>query len=56
MPAERFVKELQKTHPCVKFGDGFGNTVNYLKKSVDLDDLVVVMGAGDVWEVAEKLV
>ena len=55
MPVKRFVKELQKTHPCVRFGDGFGNTVNYLKKSVDLDDLVVVMGAGDVWEVAEKI-
>lgn len=55
MPVKKFVKKLQKTHPCVRFGDGFENTVNYLKKTVDLDDLVIVMGAGDVWEVGEKI-
>lgn len=54
--AEKMVHEIQKTHPNVRYGNGFENTVAYLKKTLQPNDLVLVMGAGDVWKVAEELI
>lgn len=59
---EAFVEELQKHHDSVRNGGGLEATVAYLKGkgreagSVGENDLVLVMGAGDVWKVAESLI
>lgn len=53
---EKLVFELQKYHENVRFGDGFEKTVEYLRGSVRESDLVLVMGAGPVWQIAEKCV
>ncbi len=53
---EKLVEELSKHHPNVRFGDGFENTAQYLRESVSEEDLILVMGAGPVWQVAEGLV
>ena len=50
-----FVEELQKHHANVRHGEGLDATIEYLKGSVGEGDLVLVMGAGDVWKVAEGL-
>lgn len=54
--AEDFVRELQKHHPAVIYGGGIEATIQDLRGRVCEDDLIVVMGAGDVWKVAEGLV
>ena len=33
----------------------FGNIIDYLNKSVDRGDVVVTMGAGDVWKLTDEL-
>jgi len=38
------------------FIDSFGAICNYLKTNVASDDLVVTMGAGDIWKVADEYV
>lgn len=53
---EKLVYELQKYHSNVRFGDGFEKTVEYLRGSIRESDLVLVMGAGPVWQIAEKCV
>lgn len=52
---EKLVEELSKHHDNVRFGDGFKNTIAYLKETAGPDDMVLVMGAGEVWEVAEGI-
>ncbi len=53
---EKLVEELSKYHQNVRFGDGFEKTAQYLRESVGENDLILVMGAGPVWQVAEKCV
>ena len=36
------------------FIDGFESICNYLKKNVNAGDLVVTMGAGDIWKVSDE--
>jgi UDP-N-acetylmuramate--alanine ligase len=38
------------------FIDGFGAICDYLKKNVTSGDLVVTMGAGDIWKVADEYI
>ena len=52
---ERFVSTLQKNHDMVKNGEGLEKTIGYLKETIGPNDLVLVMGAGDVWKVADGL-
>lgn len=53
--AERFVAALQKNHPAVHFGNGLENTAQMLQKMVTPDDVVVIMGAGDVTTLTDLL-
>jgi UDP-N-acetylmuramate-alanine ligase len=53
---EGFVDELKKHHDTVRNGDGLEATIEYLKGSVSENDFVLVMGAGDVWKVADGLI
>jgi UDP-N-acetylmuramate-alanine ligase len=38
------------------FVDGFGPICDYLAKHVNSGDVVVTMGAGDVWKVADEYI
>jgi UDP-N-acetylmuramate--alanine ligase len=38
------------------FIDGFGRIRDYLKENVTAGDLVVTMGAGDIWKVADECI
>lgn len=55
LTAESFVAELKRHHKHVKFGDGLDNTAEYLKKNAQKFQLVITMGAGDVWKIGKAL-
>lgn len=52
---ERLVNEIKKHHAIASGGRGLEGTVEELRGRVGEGDLILVMGAGDVWEVAEGL-
>lgn len=54
--AQRLVEEIQKHHSDVRLGEGLKATAADLKSRIGQNDLVLVMGAGDVWKVAEGLI
>jgi UDP-N-acetylmuramate--alanine ligase len=53
---EKFAKVLEGTHPDVSWSGSLDATYDLLKKEIRPTDLLVVMGAGDVCDLAEKLV
>ncbi len=50
------VEEMRANGTEAVFIDGFGLICNYLKKNVTAGDLVVTMGAGDIWKVADEYI
>ncbi|MBR2539477.1 MAG: UDP-N-acetylmuramate--L-alanine ligase, partial [Mogibacterium sp.] len=48
------MKEKYPTHPIYYVKD-FEDIVNYVKKFAGKDDIVMTMGAGDVYKVGEML-
>ncbi len=52
---EKLVDEISKFHPKASFGNGLENTSAKVKKLLPKFDVIVTMGAGDVWKIAEKL-
>ncbi|MDI6703358.1 MAG: UDP-N-acetylmuramate--L-alanine ligase [bacterium] len=46
----------EANHPDVKYIEDFTDIVNYLLSSIKEGDLVITLGAGDIWKVADKLV
>ncbi len=53
---EKLVLELSKYHANVGFQDGYETAAQYLKNTATENDLILVMGAGPVWKVAEECV
>lgn len=53
--AEKFVAEIRKHHKNVRFGEGIARTIELLQKEAKRYDVVLTMGAGDVWKVGEAL-
>jgi UDP-N-acetylmuramate--alanine ligase len=53
--AEDLVNEISKYNKNVLFGDGFEKTASYLNSNSNKNDVIVVMGAGDVDKVNEKI-
>ncbi|OIO52472.1 hypothetical protein AUJ78_01295 [Candidatus Peregrinibacteria bacterium CG1_02_41_10] len=53
---EKLVKSIQKHHPNVLYGNGLENTLQVLQKTNGPNDLILLMGAGDVYKLGEKLV
>jgi UDP-N-acetylmuramate--alanine ligase len=49
------VREAGKYHPNVRYLGDFEKILEYLKVNVQPGDLVITMGAGDVWKVGEEL-
>ncbi len=49
------VEKAKKYHHNVEYIPTIDEAVEYLSDKIGKDDLVIAMGAGNVWEVAEKL-
>lgn len=54
--AEELVKGIQKNQKNAKYGEGMENTTKYLKKKGSDFDVIITMGAGDVWKIGEALI
>ena len=50
------VEKIKNNHSDAVFIDSFENICNYLKENVTAGDLVVTMGAGDIWKVADEYI
>lgn len=52
---ELLVKEIEKNHTKAKDGGGLEKTAQWLKKNAEKFDLILTMGAGDVYKVADAI-
>ncbi|HBB02955.1 MAG: UDP-N-acetylmuramate-L-alanine ligase, UDP-N-acetylmuramate-alanine ligase [Candidatus Peregrinibacteria bacterium GW2011_GWF2_38_29] len=52
---DQFVAKLKTAHKNVKNSNGFENTVTLIKKNIKKYQVIIVMGAGDVYKITEKL-
>jgi len=50
------VERIQANGTDAVFIDSFGAICDYLKRNVSAGDLVVTMGAGDIWKVADEYI
>ncbi len=53
--SEILAQEIKKNNKNTHFFDSFEKTVAYLKKNTKTEDLILTMGAGDIYKVAEQL-
>lgn len=51
--AEKLVQVISDKHPDCRWGESFEKTLKILKKEVTEGDLIVTMGAGDVYQIGE---
>ena len=54
--AQILVERLRNNKTEAMFIDGFGAICDYLKNNVGPGDVVVTMGAGDIWKVADEYI
>ncbi|MEK7538942.1 MAG: UDP-N-acetylmuramate--L-alanine ligase [Patescibacteria group bacterium] len=54
--AETLVRVISEHHNSVRFGGDFPAIETYLRKTVQKGDIMVTMGAGDIYKVGEALV
>ena len=54
--AKILVERIRERSGEAVFVDGFGAICDYLKENVSGGDLVVTMGAGDIWKVADEYI
>ena len=54
--AQMLVERILANGTQSLFIDGFGAICDYLKRNVTSGDLVVTMGAGDIWKVADEYI
>jgi UDP-N-acetylmuramate--alanine ligase len=54
--AQMLVERMRANETEAVFIDGFEKICDYLKKKVSPGDLVVTMGAGDIWKVADEYI
>ncbi|MBU0727604.1 UDP-N-acetylmuramate--L-alanine ligase [Patescibacteria group bacterium] len=54
--AEKLIKMISKKHPNAIWGEDFATTLDMLKKAVQKGDLLLIMGAGDVFEVGDQFI
>lgn len=53
---ELLVKKISKYQPNVRDGHGLKKTLQHLKKTASHYDVIITMGAGNVYEIAESLI
>jgi UDP-N-acetylmuramate--alanine ligase len=54
--AQMLVERIRANGTQALFIDSFGAICDYLKRNVTSGDLVVTMGAGDIWKVADEFI
>jgi len=54
--SQMLVDKIQSNGTQALFIDGFDQICDYLKDNVTAGDLVVTMGAGDIWKVADEFI
>ncbi|MHC4425805.1 MAG: glutamate ligase domain-containing protein [Planctomycetota bacterium] len=54
--AQILVERMRAAGTQALFIDGFGAICDYLKSNVSSGELVVTMGAGDIWKVADEYI
>ncbi|MBU0577772.1 UDP-N-acetylmuramate--L-alanine ligase [Patescibacteria group bacterium] len=54
--AEKLIEMISKKHPNAIWGKDFDTTLDILKKAVQKGDLVLIMGAGDVFEIGDQFI
>ena len=54
--SEILVERIRGNGGDAVFIEGFGGICDYLKENVTAGDLVVTMGAGDIWKVADEYI
>ncbi len=54
--AELLVERICRASSNALFIDGFSRTLEYLKQNTKADDLVVIMGAGDIWKLSYEYI
>jgi UDP-N-acetylmuramate--alanine ligase len=54
--AKRFVQAIGKHHPDARWTENFDKTFELLKKEVTANDVVIIAGAGNITELADRLV
>ncbi len=50
------VDKMRSNNTEALFIDGFDRICEYLKENVNAGDLIVTMGAGDIWKVADEYI
>ncbi len=53
---KKFITALRKEHPNVSDGNGIASTGRFIKKNYKKYDVVITMGAGDVYKISEDLI
>jgi UDP-N-acetylmuramate--alanine ligase len=53
---QKLVQKITLHHGNAKFIHGLDKTATHIKKHIDKYDVVITMGAGDVWKIADMLV
>ncbi|MFA6521253.1 MAG: UDP-N-acetylmuramate--L-alanine ligase [Candidatus Gracilibacteria bacterium] len=53
---EHLVEEINKNRKIAVFGDGLAKTLEYTKKETHNFGVIITMGAGDVWQIADGLI
>ena len=54
--AADLVQRVRANGQSAVYLPGFGQIVQYLKENARQDDLIVTMGAGNIWEIGRDLV
>ncbi len=56
--SKELAEEIKRVHPDKKvyYMDTFEEIANYVKKNAEKDDLVITMGAGDIYKVGELII
>jgi len=52
---ESFVRKLSEKHAHVRYGGALQKTINTVRPTMRDFDVIITMGAGDVWKVADAL-
>ncbi len=56
--SKELAEEIKRVHPDKKvyYLDSFEDIANYVKKNGEKGDLVITMGAGDIYKVGEMII
>ncbi|MBU1177174.1 MAG: UDP-N-acetylmuramate--L-alanine ligase [Patescibacteria group bacterium] len=54
--AKDLVNKIKKINPSVRYFKNFDDIVKYLKKNTKEKDIIIIMGAGDVYKIGEMLI